>query len=173
MDMGIEQLEQSKKIVRGASLPMLALAGAFQYSGMGDDGGSFTNYPYSYVALSLQIPIVGWASTHFKLKQSDLSIQNMQDQRLDLERNLRLGVQSCVNDMEQAIEDLASDSETMRQAQKAYDIAQKQYEVGMNTWLDLRTTELALLTSQLTYCQAIFDYLVAKANLDATLGVEQ
>jgi outer membrane protein TolC len=173
MDMGIEQLEQSKKIVRGASLPMLALAGAFQYSGMGDDGGSFTNYPYSYVALSLQIPIVGWASTHFKLKQSDLNIQNMQDQRLDLERNLRLGVQSCVNDMQQAIEDLASDSETMRQAQKAYDIAQKQYEVGMNTWLDLRSTELALLTSQLTYCQAIFDYLVAKANLDATLGVEQ
>jgi outer membrane protein TolC len=173
MEMGIEQLEQSKKIIRGSSLPMLALAGAFQYSGMGDDRQKFTNYPYSYVALSLQVPIVGWASTHYKLKQSDLSIQNMQDQRLDLERNLRLGVQSCVNDMEQAIEDLASNSETMRQAQKAYDIAQKQYEVGMNTWLDLRTTELALLTSQLSYCQSIFDYLMAKANLDATLGVEQ
>lgn len=173
MDMGIEQLEQSKKIIRGSSLPMLALAGAFQYSGMGDDRGAFTNYPYSYVALSLQIPIVGWASTHYKLKQSDLSIENMKDQRLDLERTLRLGVQSCVNDMRQAIEDLASDSETMRQAQKAYDIAQKQYEVGLNTWLDLRSTELALLTSQLTYCQAIFDYLVAKANLDATLGVER
>lgn len=173
MDMGIEQLEQSKKIIRGSSLPMLALAGAFQYSGMGDDRQKFTNYPYSYVALSLQVPIVGWASTHYKLKQSDLSIQNMQDQRLDLERNLRLGVQSCVNDMEQAIEDLASNSETMRQAQKAYDIAQKQYEVGMNTWLDLRSTELALLTSQLSYCQSIFDYLIAKANLDATLGVEQ
>ena len=38
LDLGIDQLEQSKKIVRGASLPMLALAGAFQYSGMGDDG---------------------------------------------------------------------------------------------------------------------------------------
>ena len=173
MDMGIEQLEQSKKIIRGSSLPMLALAGAFQYSGMGDDRQKFTNYPYSYVALSLQVPIVGWASTHYKLKQSDLNIQNMQDQRLDLERNLRLGVQSCVNDMEQAIEDLASNSETMRQAQKAYDIAQKQYEVGLNTWLDLRSTELALLTSQLSYCQSIFDYLIAKANLDATLGVEQ
>ena len=172
MDIGIEQLEQSKKIVRGASLPMLALAGAFQYSGMGDDGGKFTNYPYSYVALSLQIPIVGWAATHYKLKQSDLNIQNLKDQRLDLERNLRLGVQSYLNDMQQAIEDIASDSETMRQAQKAYDIAQKQYEVGMNTWLDLRTTELTLTTTQLTYCQDIFNYLTAKANLDATLGNE-
>ena len=172
MDIGIEQLEQSKKVVRGASLPMLALAGAFQYSGMGDDGGTFTNYPYSYVALSLQIPIVGWAATHYKLKQSDLNIENMKDQRIDLERNLRLGVQSYLNDMQQAIEDIASDSETMRQAQKAYDIAQKQYEVGMNTWLDLRTTELALTTTQLTYCQDIFNYLTAKANLDATLGNE-
>ena len=172
MDMGIEQLEQSKKIVRGASLPMLALAGAFQYSGMGDDGGTFTNYPYSYVALSLQVPIVGWAATHYKLKQSDMSIANMRDQRLDLERNLSLGVQSYLNDMQQAIDDLASASETMRQAQKAYDIAQRQYEIGMNTWLDLRTTELALTTTQLSYCQAIFNYLTAKANLDATLGVE-
>ena len=103
MDIGIEQLEQSKKVVRGASLPMLALAGAFQYSGMGDDAGTFTNYPYSYVALSLQIPIVGWAATHYKLKQSDLNIQNLKDQRLDLERNLRLGVQSYLNDMQQAI----------------------------------------------------------------------
>ena len=172
LDLGIDQLEQSKKIVRGASLPMLALAGAFQYSGMGDDGGKFTNYPYSYVALSLQVPIVGWAATHYKLKQSEMNIANMRDQRADVERNLRLGVQSYLNDMQQAIEDLAADSETMRQAQKAYDIAKKQYEVGMNTWLDLNTAELTLTTSRLTYCQAIFNYLVAKANLDATLGVE-
>ena len=172
LEMGIEQLEQSKKIIRGASLPMLALAGAFQYSGMGDDGSKFTNYPYSYIALSLQVPIVGWAATHYKLKQSDLNIENMKDQRLDLERNLRLGVQSYLNDMQQAIDDIASDSETMRQAQKAYEIAQKQYEVGMNTWLDLRTTELALTTTQLSYCQDIFNYLTAKANLDATLGNE-
>ena len=172
MEMGIEQLEQSKKIIRGSSLPMLALAGAFQYSGMGDDGSKFTNYPYSYIALSLQVPIVGWAATHYKLKQSDMSIANMQDQRLDLERNLRLGVQSYLNDMQQAIDDIAADRETMTQAQKAYSIAQKQYEVGMNTWLDLRTAELALTTTQLTYCQAIFNYLTAKSNLDATLGVE-
>ncbi len=172
LDLGIDQLEQSKKIVRGASLPMLALAGAFQYSGMGDDGGKFTNYPYSYVALSLQVPIIGWAATHYKLKQADMNIANMRDQRADVERNLRLGVQSYLNDMQQAIEDIAADSETMRQAQKAYDIAQKQYEVGMNTWLDLNTAELTLTTTQLTYCQAIFNYLVAKANLDATLGNE-
>ena len=173
LDLGIGQLEQSKKIIRGSAMPMLALAGAFQYSGMGDDGGQFSNFPYSYVALSLQVPIISWVSTSYKLKQSNLNIENMRDQRLNAERNLRIGVQSYLNDMQQAIEDIAADRETMLQAQKAYDIASKQYEVGMNTWLDLNTAELTLTSTQLTYCQSIYNYLAAKANLDATLGVEK
>ena len=172
LDLGIKELEQSKKIIRGSSLPMLALAGNFQYSGMGDDGGKFANYPYSYVALSLQVPIISWVGTSYKLKQADLNIENMKDQRLDAERNLRIGVQNYLNDMQQAIEDIAADRETMMQAQKAYDIAKKQYEVGMNTWLDLNTAELTLISTQLTYCQSIFNYISAKSSLDATLGNE-
>ncbi len=172
LDIGIDELQQSKKIITGSSLPMLALAGAFQYSGMGDDGQKFNNYPYSYVALSLQVPIISWVSTSYKLKQTNLNIENMKDQRLDAERNLRLGVQSYLNDMQQAIEDIAADHETMLQAQKAYDIAKRQYEVGMNTWLDLNTAEVTLTSAQLTYCQSIYNYLVAKASLDATLGNE-
>lgn len=172
LDLGIEELEQSKKIIRNSAMPMLALAGAFQYSGMGDDGGTFTNYPYSYVALSLQVPIISWISTSYKLKQSKLSIENMREQRLDAERNLRLGVQSYLDNMEQALDELAADQQTLIQAQKAYDIAQKQYEVGMNTWLDLMAAELALTNTQLSFCQAIFNYMTARANLDATLGIE-
>ena len=172
LDLGIEELEQSKKIVRGSAMPMLALAGAFQYSGMGDDGGTFTNYPYSYIALSLQVPIISWVATSYKLKQSDLNIQNMRDQRLDAERNLRLGVQSYLDNMQQALDELSADQQTLLQAQKAYEIAQKQYEVGMNTWLDLMAAELALTNTQLSLYQAVYNYLTAKANLDATLGAE-
>ncbi len=173
LDLSIQELEQSKKIIIGSSCPMLALAGSFQYSGMGDDGQKFTNYPYSYIALSLQVPIISWVATSYKIKQTNLNIENMKDQRLDAERNLRIGAQSYLNDMQQAIEDIAADRETMMQAQKAYDIAKKQYEVGMNTWLDLSSAELTLTSTQLTYCQSLYNYLSAKANLDATLGVER
>lgn len=174
LDLGIQELEQSKKIMIGSSCPMLALAGNFQYAGMGDDKQNpFTNYPYSYVALSLQVPIVSWAATSYKLKQADLNIENMKDQRTDVERQLRIGVQNYLNDMQQAIEDIASDRETMLQAQKAYDIAKKQYEVGMNTWLDLNTAELTLTSTQLTYCQSLYNYISAKASLDAVLGNEK
>jgi len=170
LDIGIRELEQSRKITIGSSCPTLALAGNFQYSGMGDDNSKFVNYPYSYLALSLSVPIVSWAATNYKLKQIDLNIENMRDQRLNAERNLRIGVQSCLNDMQQAIEDIASDKETRLQAEKAYEIATKQYEVGLNTWLDLNVSELAMVNAQLNYCQSIYNYMVAVATLDATLG---
>lgn len=170
LDMGIQQLQQSKKIIKGSSCPSLALSGSLMYNGMGDTGGSFNNFPYSVIGLGLSVPIVSWAGTSYKLKQADLNIENMQDQRVDIERNLRLGAQSYLNDMQQAIENLASDKETMLQAEEAYNIAKKQYEVGMNTWLDLNTTELMLTSTRLTYCQSLFNYLTAKASLDALVG---
>lgn len=172
LDLSLKQLEQSKKIQKASSCPTLALAGSFQYSGMGDDKQAFNNYPYSYVALSLNVPIMSWVSTSYKLKQTDLNIENMKDQRTDTEKNLRISIQSNLDDMQQAIEDYASDKETMQQAQKAYDIAKRQYEVGLNTWLDLNNAELTMISTQLTFAQSVYNYLVAKASLDATLGNE-
>lgn len=170
LDLAIAQLQQSKKIIKGSACPSLAMTGSLMYSGMGDTGGSFNNFPYSVIGLGLSVPIVSWAGTSYKLKQANLNIENMQDQRVDIERNLRLGAQSYLNDMEQAIETLASDKETMLQAEEAYNIAQKQYEVGMNTWLDLNTAELLVTSTRLTYCQSLFNYLSAKASLDALMG---
>lgn len=170
MDMGIQELEQTKKVIKGSTCPALSFTGNIMYSGMGDSGAKFTNFSSSVIGLGLSVPIVSWAATSFKLKQTNLNIENMQDQRLDVERNLRLGAQSYLNDMQQAVEDLASDKETMMQAEKAYDIAHKQYEIGMNTWLDLSTAELALTSTRLTYCQSLFNYLSAKSSLDAILG---
>lgn len=170
LDLGIQQLQQSKKIIKGSSCPSLAMTGSLMYNGMGDTGGTFNNFPYSVLGFGLSVPIVSWTATSYKLKQTDLSIENMQDQRVDIERNLLLGAQSYINDMQQAIENLASDKETMLQAEEAYNIAKRQYEVGMNTWLDLSSAELMVTSTRLTYCQSLFNYLSAKAALDALTG---
>lgn len=170
LDLGIQQLQQSKKIIKGSSCPSLAMTGSLMYNGMGDTGGTFNNFPYSVLGFGLSVPIVSWTATSYKLKQTDLSIENMQDQRVDIERNLLLGAQSYINDMQQAIENLASDKETMLQAEEAYNIAKRQYEVGMNTWLDLSSAELMVTSTRLTYCQSLYSYLSAKASLDALTG---
>jgi len=171
-EMAIEQLGRSRKIILSGACPMLALSGSYQYMTMGNDipFNQFNWFPYSVIGVSLQVPIVSWASTTYKTKQIKNEIQNMNDRRLNLERDLWLGVTSNLSNIDKALADFESTTESVNMATRAYSIAQKQYEVGMTTWLDLNTAELALLRSQLLYYQSIYDYLVAQAELECVLG---
>jgi len=172
IDMAIQQLERSRKIVLSSACPMLALSGNFQYMTMGNDMpfNDFSWFPNSVIGVSLQVPIVSWAATAYKNKQIKNSIQNMSDTRMNVERALWLSISSQLSNIDKAIADFESSSESVKMATRAFSIAQKQYEVGLATWLQLSDVELALLRSQLLYYQSIYDYLVAQAELEYVLG---
>jgi outer membrane protein TolC len=172
MDMAIQQLERSRKIVLSSACPMLGLSGSSQYMTMGNDipCKDFNWFPYSVVGISLQVPIISWASTTYKIKQMNNTIQSWNDTRLNTERMLWLAVSNNLSRIDKAIADFESSNESVNMATRAYGIVQKQYEVGLTTWLDLNSAELALLRSQLLYYQSIYDYLVAQAELEYVLG---
>ena len=174
MDFALKQLDLARQITISSACPSLALAGSATYSTMSNNFkfSEYNWFPYSMVALSLNVPITSWASTSYKLKQNKLNVMNLQDQKLDLERNLRAGLINNINAIEKAKEDYLSNSETVKQAERAYEICQKQYEVGMATWLDLSSMELALTSSRLSYYQAVYSYMNALADLEELMGVE-
>ncbi len=175
IDMGIAQLERSRTAVMAGSLPSLALSGNFQYMTMGNDNppNGFNWFPYSIIGVSLQVPIVSWASTSYKMKQMKNNIMNMQDNKINLERSIRLTVTTQLNNIDKALADFQSSKASVDMAQRAYDIATKQYDVGLITFLDLNNSELALIRSQLLYNQSIYNYLVAQAELEKILGNQE
>ena len=80
--------------------------------------------------------------------------------------------QSYLNSMSASTEQVVSNKEAVLQAVKGRSIAEKRYEVGRGTILELNSSEVALTQAELTYNQSIYDYLVAKADLDLVMGVE-
>ena len=56
------------------------------------------------------------------------------------------------------------------QAQRGYEIASAQYREGLGSQLELTDAEVALRQSEFNYAQAVFDYLVARAQLDQATG---
>jgi outer membrane protein TolC len=68
------------------------------------------------------------------------------------------------------VKQIASNAESMTQADKAHQIMAKSFEIGAASYLDLRDSELALTRAQLAYYQAIYNYLVANSNLELLLG---
>ena len=47
---------------------------------------------------------------------------------------------------------------------------EKSFQIGAASYLDLRDSEVALLESELSYYQSIYNYLVAESELQLLLG---
>ena len=79
-------------------------------------------------------------------------------------------MQNSLNNLRVAIETINTTKAAAESAWKGLVIAKKRYEVGSGTTLELTTSQNALTNAQLNYLQAIYDYIVAKNNVDEVLG---
>ena len=101
-----------------------------------------------------------------------MQIAQLEQTRINTERQLKMQAQSYLDNMSASAEQAVSSKEAVLQAEKGRSIAEKRYEIGGGTILELNSAEVALTQTKLAYSQSIYDYLIAKANLDLVMGVE-
>jgi outer membrane protein TolC len=174
LELNAQMLRQTLKLNQTNFMPTLAASFSYQYTAM-DNSFKIKNYtwrPYSTIGLSLSIPLFK-ASNWTTLKQTRIQMKQLEENRLNTERQLTMQATSYLDNMAASTESVVSNKEAVFQAQKARDIADKRYQVGKGTILELNSSEVALTESRLTYNQSIYDYLVAKADLDLVIGNEE
>lgn len=172
MDWNKKMLEHNLKIQKTAFLPTINLTGTYQQQSIANPNFNIWNYHFSgssNIALGITIPIYR-ASNFTKLKTIRVQMQQLDERRINTERQLNMQAHTYLNNMQASTEQVNSNKEAMAQAQKARDISEKRYQVGGGTMLELNSSEVALTQSALTYCQSIYDYLIAKSDLDYVLG---
>lgn len=174
LDIQAQQLAASIKAQEYASLPSIALSFSYSINAMTNDF-KFNTYrwsPYSYVGLSLQVPIFAGGKRANAVRQARVQADELAVQTQETERQLRIAIRQCLNTMDTAVKSYSSALSAVESAAKAYDIASKSYSVGKNTLTDLNDAQLALTQARLTSSQAVYNYLVAKANLESHIGAD-
>ena len=169
-----EQLATAVRTQQMAYLPSLAVSFSYSMNAMTNDF-KFSEYkwsPHSFIGLSLQIPIFSGGKRYHAVKQAKVQAAELDVQRLNTERQLKIAIRQYLNQMETAMKSFASAESALVSAQKAFDIAQKSYNVGKSTLTDLNDAQLALTQAQLSTYQAIYNFVTAKANLENTLGAD-
>jgi outer membrane protein len=169
-----EQLATTVKMQQFAYLPSLALSFSYSINAMTNDF-KFSEYqwsPYSYVGISLQVPIFSGGKRLNDVRQAKVQKAELSVQREESERQLRISIRQYLNQMETAMKSKVSAESALESAQKAYDIASRSYEVGRSTFTELNDAQLALTQARLTYSQAIYNFVSAKANLEGVLGAD-
>jgi len=174
LELQAEQLAENIKLQKYANLPSLALGFSYTMNAM-EDELNFSEYdwhPYSYLGLSLNVPIFSGGKRSSAIKQAQIQADELQLQKENTERQLRIGIRQYLSTMDTAVKSYNSAEEALESAQKAYDIAAKSYNVGRSTLTDLNDSQLALTQAQLSVSQAVYNFLVAKSNLEQTIGAD-
>lgn len=123
-----------------------------------------------FVGVRVSLPIFQGFRRDARIDQKRAALRQAQAQTSQGVDMARSEVRTILEGAEEAF--LRADGQRLavQQARRGYEIASAQYREGLGSQLELTDAEVALRQSEFNYAQAVYDYLVARAQLDAAVG---
>ncbi|MDD3511124.1 MAG: TolC family protein [Fermentimonas sp.] len=173
-DLQAKQAKNAYELQKLQYAPSLVTSFNWTYMSQNNDF-RFSNYrwdPYSMLGVTLQIPLFNGGQRYHNVKQSEIQLYQLSEQRKELERGLRMSIKNNFDLINKNIEQVIATQSSVELARKGHDITLKRYETGMGTIVDVNAAALAVLNAELQNRNAIYDYLAAKADLEKVLGYD-
>ena len=169
-----EMLAKQIRMQQYAYVPSLSMQLSYNYYTQSDkfNLSQWKWLPSSTLVFNLSIPIFSGGQRYHAIKQTRVQASELELQRVNAERQLRIGIRQSLSTMETSMRSYDAAREALKSAEKAYDVAAKSYEVGRSTLTDLNNTELTLTQTRLQALQAVYNFVNAKAGLEQTLGYD-
>jgi len=166
-EMRLEQVEY---------LPNITLFGNYIISAQNNGAPSFFamnggQRAYSrLVGIRFSIPVFTGFRRDSRIDQKRALLRQAETQTRQARDFASSQVKGLVEAADEALFRAQGQSRAVGQAQRGFEIARAQYREGLGSQLELTDSEVALRQSEFNYAQAVFDYLVARAQLDEATG---
>lgn len=154
-------------------LPKLSFFGSYGINSQQNGSPDFFGAPRAYtrnIGLQFTLPIFQGFQRDARIDQKRAVLRQAETQT-ELARSQ--GAAELRSFFEQADEAMAraqGQGRAVEQAGRGFEIARAQYREGLGSQLELTDAEVALRQSEFNYAQAVYDFLVARARLDAAAG---
>ncbi len=172
LELQTNTLRHGLEVQKASLYPTLSLAANYNWTSS-NNGTPFSHLlwsPYSMIGVTLNVPIFTGGQRYYAIKQAQVQVNEMKWQKENLVRSLNMQVDLAIDNVNVNVKQIASNSESVSQAEKAHQIMERSFEIGAASYLDLRDSELALTRARLAYYQSIYNFLVANSDLELLLG---
>ena len=157
---------------RWSYLPSVAANGAYNLNFQNNDLGKLyvTNYPNSYAALTLALPIFQGGKRKYNLKTAELQLLRSNQDIISLKNLVNAQYAQALANYKSNLENYLALKDNVAIAKEVYDVIQLQYRSGIKTYLEVITAETDLRASQINYFNALYQVLSSKVDVQKTLG---
>jgi len=159
-------------IQRSNYLPTLAAFGNYQYQTAQNDLKISTRdfIGSSVVGLQLSVNLFEGLQNNARVDQAKVEVRKSEEQLNSVENNIRTAVHSVILQLQQSQKRIEAQGKTVEQAERGYQIATTRFTSGSGTQLEVNDAQLALTQAKVNRMQAMYDYVIASAELDQLLG---
>jgi len=122
------------------------------------------------IGVRVSVPIFQGLRRDARVDQKRAALRQAETQTRLAQDQARLQVQNLVEQTDESLLRAQGQKRAVAQAQRGFEIASAQFREGLSSQLELTDAEVALRQSEFNYAQAVYDYLVARAQLDQATG---
>lgn len=134
------------------------------------DGNLPGFFPTTIVGLKLNVPIFDGFDKAAKIKKSKIDVAKFKLQLNDLERSIKLQVINSRAIYNNAKQRLENQDKNLALAEKIMNTTKIKYREGVGSSLEMSQAEQELYRTQANRLNALYELVVAKADLDKALG---
>ena len=155
------------KAQRDARFPTVQALGV-----AGDAPTHDAHLPDSYAAGGIQLSVPLFAGGFYTARQheAELRAQSDTEQLRSLEDNIIRDVRIAWLNLNNALQQLQTTEELVRNASEAFELAQARYKNGISSIVELSEAQLNLTSAQIANAGARYNALIQQANLEYQTG---
>jgi len=176
MELNEELRRTEMRLEQSEYLPDITLFGNYVISAQNNGSPSFFasgvgQRAYSrLVGIRFSIPVFTGFRRDARIDQKRALMRQAETQTRQARDFATSQVKSLVEAADEALFRAQGQKLAVSQAERGFDIARAQYREGLGSQLELTDSEVALRQSEFNYAQAVYDYLVSRAQLDEATG---
>lgn len=164
--------EEFVRAERSNYLPTLVAFGNYQYQTQKNNLRISTAdfIPSSAIGLQLSLNLFQGLQTNARVDQAKIEVLKNESQLVTVENNLRTALRASLGTLDQSQKRLAAQEKNVETAERGHKIVTARFLANDATQLEVNDAQLALTQARVNRVQAVYDYLVASADLDLLLG---
>jgi outer membrane protein len=127
-------------------------------------------YPTAFIGATLSLPIFDGFQRERKIDQAKLSLRKVDNELADVTNALSLEAETNKTLLQNALSSFNTQQANLELANEVVRVTKLKYDEGVGSNLEVITAETSLREAQTNYYNALYDALVAKVDLDKSLG---
>lgn len=132
---------------------------------------TYSYFPAGAFVLSASVPIYDGNTRKSKMNQAKLNVLKNENDMEAFQKAVDLESNNARTQLKISLMSLESQLSNISLAEKVYEVAQKKYKEGVGTNIEIIQAETALKDAQTNYLNSLYEAILARIDLQKSLGL--